>query len=493
MRPSGGASPEPPGSVDTAEKGDPSAALALSFDIASDGPAAAKPVIIRARAMRVLWMCAAALLPACIGLTIGLGLGWTVLARTPRADDHVPRVLTKLAFGSCAKAELPQPFWHSIVESKPDVFVFAGDIVYGDCLHDEQGCAPLDHAWATLGRHPDFAVARAAPLQILGMLDDHDNGENDASGHNAYREYAKRSFLDFFEVPQDDVWRTRPGLYRSRVYAGRAPDGSRRVVQLLLLDVRSFREPEWQLAKERAPGHERYDADLTAAGLSASILGDDQWAWLEEQLSVKADLRLVVSTIQVLPLGHGYERWGLFPHELARLLAAVRTAAPAPSGGRSGVLLLSGDRHLGGLYEHVPIVPLPPSPLYNNATKQLEGALRRPGEEGAPASAHDASEGAAASPDERVRHPALYELTSSSLTHTHECSADEPCSPESGPMLGNRSLVHENNWGEVEVDWSRRTIRLVLKYASAPRAGSGRRIGEPLLQHVVSFDELGMR
>lgn len=441
--------------------------LPLSIELPSDAPARkGEPRQLRGRPLRALRACAAALLLVCAGIAAGVGISHAAFSRGPRADDHVPRALTKLAFGSCAKAELPQPFWGPIVASKPDVFVFAGDIVYGDCLEPDQSCAPLDEAWAALGRHPDYAVARAAQLPILGMLDDHDNGRNDASGASPFRAYAKRTFLDFFAVPADDVWRGRQGLYRSQMYAGRAPDGAARSTQLLLLDVRSFRAPEWRPAQTLSPGHERYEEDWSVAGLGASMLGDAQWAWLEAQLRAPAHLRVLVSTIQVLPQGHGWERWGLFPHELARLLAALRGAAPAPSGGRSGVLLLSGDRHLGGLYEHTP-APAPPPAAQYNAT---------------PA-------GPAASP---ARLPPLYELTSSSLTHSHVCSAEAPCSDEAGPMLGNRSLVHENNWGELVVDWRGRAARLALRYASAPRAGSGRRIGETLLEHQISFDELGM-
>jgi alkaline phosphatase D len=407
-----------------------------------------------------------------LGAVVGGGYG---LEPPAIADDMVKQPLTRLAFGSCARADLPQPFWRAIVESKPDVFVHAGDIVYGDCVN--ASCAPLDAAWAMLGNHSDFAIVRSAALPFLGMLDDHDNGQNDAVGHNPYRGYAKRAFLDFFSVPANDVWRTRGGLYRSRLFSGRANDARVRVTQLLLLDVRTFREPDWTPAATPGVGRERYEPDLSVRGLSASVLGDAQWAWLQGQLAVPADLRIVVSTIQVLPQGHGWERWGLFPHELARLLTALRSAAPAPSGGPSGTVLLSGDRHVGGFYKYTPTLvanaprleDLAPPPVGPNATGPWPAAAAV-----------------------EVAGAAVYELTSSSLTHTNVC-ASRLCNTEDGPML-LKPLVHENNWGELAIDWKARKLVLALRAASEPaRDGSNRRIGETIVEQVVTFDELHMQ
>lgn len=40
--------------------------------------------------------------------------------------------LTKIAFGSCAKQDKPQPIWDSIIERNPQLFLFLGDNIYGD-------------------------------------------------------------------------------------------------------------------------------------------------------------------------------------------------------------------------------------------------------------------------------------------------------------------------------------------------------------------------
>jgi len=73
------------------------------------------------------------------------------------------------------------------------------------------------------------------------------------------------------------------------------------------------------------------------------MLGEAQWNWLAEQLVVPAQVRLLVSSVQVVSNEHPHERWGVFPHERARLLALIGSTRAA------GVVVLSGDRHRGEL------------------------------------------------------------------------------------------------------------------------------------------------
>ena len=40
--------------------------------------------------------------------------------------------VTTVAFGSCNKAELPQPLWDTILSIQPQLFVWLGDIIYAD-------------------------------------------------------------------------------------------------------------------------------------------------------------------------------------------------------------------------------------------------------------------------------------------------------------------------------------------------------------------------
>ncbi len=43
-----------------------------------------------------------------------------------------PAPLTRIAFGSCADEEKPQPIWDAVMAYRPELFLFLGDNVYGD-------------------------------------------------------------------------------------------------------------------------------------------------------------------------------------------------------------------------------------------------------------------------------------------------------------------------------------------------------------------------
>ena len=76
---------------------------------------------------------------------------------------------------------------------------------------------------------------------------------------------------------------------------------------------------------------------------TTTILGEAQWRWLGEQLRVPAEVRLLVSSIQVVAEDHGFEKWMNFPHEREKLYTLMRET------GAEGVIILSGDRHLAEL------------------------------------------------------------------------------------------------------------------------------------------------
>ena len=102
-----------------------------------------------------------------------------------------------------------------------------------------------------------------------------------------------------------------------------------------MLDTRSYRSPLVTAAdRSVCPPTGR----IPNTHPEATLLGQAQWQWLQQQLGQPADLRLVVSSIQVIPAQHCFEKWANFPAERQRLLALLAAT--------NGVILLSGDRHL---------------------------------------------------------------------------------------------------------------------------------------------------
>ena len=248
------------------------------------------------------------------------------LSQSLRSDA----VLTRIAFGSCAKQDQPQPIWDAIVAEQPDVFLFLGDNIYGDSDQIDVLRAKYD----LLAAQPGYRRLRQV-CPILATWDDHDYGANDAGIEFGIKRQSQQLFLDFFGASDDDPRRSREGIY-SEVTVG--PPGKR--VQFILLDTRYFRSPLVS-RKNTRPRSEGIRGDYVPTDdPSTTILGADQWEWFEQQLRKPADLRIIGSSIQVIAEQHGWEKWANFPHERRRFFQLLRHTAA------QRVILLSGDRHL---------------------------------------------------------------------------------------------------------------------------------------------------
>jgi alkaline phosphatase D len=334
------------------------------------------------------------------------GLAWAGLAaacgappiQAPAAVDEPPplpdasAVLERIAFASCIDQTQAQPIWNAVSQARPQLLIFGGDNVYASGQPWQR--AALDKAYATLAAHADFARVRRE-LPALAIWDDHDYGLNDGGAEFEHKQASKAAFLQFWREPPDSARRQHDGLYLARSFG---PPGRR--VQIILLDTRWFRSPLKPTPARDTTGAERYVPDADPA---KTMLGFTQWRWLRERLAEPADLRLVVSSVQVLAEGHGFERWGNLPLERQRLFDLIASTRA------NGVVFLSGDRHIGALYRQ----------------------------------------------DADTVYP-LYEMTSSGITHPWRTAA------EPGPnRLG--ALFGELHFGLVRIDWTARTLSLELR------------------------------
>jgi len=96
------------------------------------------------------------------------------------------------------------------------------------------------------------------------------------------------------------------------------------------------------------------------------MLGKDQWNWLTNELKKNTDLNIIVSSIQVIPTNHGFEKWGNFPHERSKLLRMIEES-------NIPTIIISGDRHKAGIYRKGKLIELTSSsmnkPLPNYISK----------------------------------------------------------------------------------------------------------------------------
>jgi alkaline phosphatase D len=325
---------------------------------------------------------------AVVSRTTVASLLLTALAAVPAAGGEPAGdlVVSRIALGSCAKQDRPMPIWSAVSGFKPDVLLLLGDTIYGDT----EDMAVLRGKYDLLAADRGFGAIRNT-VPIVAVWDDHDYGVNDGGREYPMRKESQQVFLDFFGVPPDAPVRTREGIYR-RLMVG--PPGRR--VQFICLDTRYHRTPLATVPKEeRVKGRGPY---VPGADPEATILGAAQWEWLAKVLREPADLRIVLSSIQLASTEHGWEHWGNFPAERARLLKAIRDSEA------QGVIVVSGDRH------SAEISRIPPG----------DGALSYP----------------------------LYDLTASSFNQPKRVDHDDEPNRH---RLGER--FHGANFGTIEIDW----------------------------------------
>jgi alkaline phosphatase D len=248
-----------------------------------------------------------------------------VLAGAASEADSGPE-LRRLMFGSCVLQFKSKPIFSTIAEMRPDLFIFLGDNIYADTTNMRVMQRKYDRLAASVAFQELLASC-----PVLAVWDDHDYGANDAGSEYPKKEESKRLFLDFWKEPADSPRWGRQGIYAAHMYGPAA-----RSVQVILLDTRSFRDP---LIRGNPHPTDALGPYVPNPDPGATILGRRQWRWLEAQLARPARLRIIVSSIQVIPEFSGWEAWANFPAEKKRLLDLIARKQI------EGVMFLSGDRH----------------------------------------------------------------------------------------------------------------------------------------------------
>lgn len=257
--------------------------------------------------------------------------------------------LTRIAFGSCLNEYEDQSIWNKVAAENPDIFLFTGDNIYGDTYRSDPRwpdptMPKMRDSYNQLASVPEFASFRQ-DVPLLTTWDDHDYGANDGGAYYPFKDLAEQMFLDAWDVPADDERRQRDGIHTSKIIG---PEGQR--VQIIMLDTRFFRTDLQATDERNAPGKERY---VPMEGAHGTMLGEAQWDWLSGELQKPADLRLIVSSIQVIADGHGWEAWRTMPAEREKFYNLLDQS------GAEGIVLISGDRHSGSIYRRDDVLDYP--------------------------------------------------------------------------------------------------------------------------------------
>lgn len=223
--------------------------------------------------------------------------------------------ISRIAFGSCANqfGNTNPEIFYSIVDWKPDIYVWLGDIVYADRYSLPKVFIPTDEKSWRLKYNSFKNSAEYQALinttMITGIYDDHDYGVNDGDKSFIYKELGKKLVLEFLD---DGSIRDHGGIYHSFVFEN---------LKLILLDVRWFRDNKWDN--------------------EGDSIGEEQWAWLEKELQTGERVKIIGNGLQINTFDRSgpAEKW----HKKSRLrLWKLLDKYP-------GVLLLSGDVHYGEL------------------------------------------------------------------------------------------------------------------------------------------------
>ena len=124
-----------------------------------------------------------------------------------------------------------------------------------------------------------------------------------------------------------------------------------------------------------------------------TMLGKNQWKWLEEELeNSNAPIHVIASSIQAIPSEHPYEKWENFPKERQKLMDLLSKHQ------NKHTIILIGDRHKGEI-----------------SAMEIDGNI-------------------------------IYEVTSSSLTHSLNKPSDEPNQFRKG------KIIVDENFGLIQID-----------------------------------------
>lgn len=301
----------------------------------------------------------------------------------------------KIAFGSCVEVVSDTKMFDTISNARPDIFFMIGDNVYGDTTPNDPQMSGMRAAYWQLAQNKAFSHL-IGTVPTFATWDDHDFGNNDAGGDYSYKFLSERMFETFWNIDSNDERRKHDGIYTAFTHG---EEGKK--VQFIVLDTRFFRDP---LVPTDAPakGKERYIPHN--ASDNASILGAEQWAWLEEKLKEPAQIRIIISSIQLVATNQGWEKWGNMPNERQKFFDLIKST------NANGVVVLSGDRHHAAIEKYSGN----PYPIYDFTASPFSG---------------DASDGRGESSPE----------------HLYSSNPDEV------------------NFGEIDIDWLGRKLSLVSK------------------------------
>ena len=205
---------------------------------------------------------------------------------------------------SCARVGSNGAVFDQMRAEDPDLFVSLGDMHYGDLASSD----PADHLaqyGVALTQPGQAALYSSVPTAYI--WDDHDYGPNNADGSSPSRPAVSQAYRQ--AVPHHGVDPDPEASIAQAFTVGR--------VRVVMSDSRSQRSAD-------------------------TMLGDDQLAWLIDELTRSARTHALVVWANSVPWisAESADSWGAYPDERRRIADALAEA------GVQNLVMVSGDAHM---------------------------------------------------------------------------------------------------------------------------------------------------
>ena len=278
--------------------------------------------------------------------------------------------VSNIAFSSCyaPSYQISNALWkHMRNTFQADLWLWLGDNSYSDgrsleTKRERYNAARNDQYYR---KHGPVAEPK---IPVTGTWDDHDYAANNQGDEYECKKLSQDEFVYHFNIPSDDPRHPdqgenqREGIYSAYMFS--KPDGGNNGIHQINLDARYHRNPT-------------FDYYGTCQGADTDMLGETQWAWLEQELSKPSEIKVIATGIQVLPplnrgrdlsdycaydgngnsfdtaiadvgesdvgSGTSYEAWAEIPTSRTRLLKLCQKSIN--DGNAKEIVFVSGDQH----------------------------------------------------------------------------------------------------------------------------------------------------
>lgn len=250
----------------------------------------------------------------------------------------------RICFGSCNVKPCNKRIWNNIKSYQPDLWLFLGDNYYNDIsttkgkkvINDGELLINHFNILEKMKQNSAF-IKFINEIPSLSIWDDHDYFSNnkDFNVNESAKKLLKNSFLDFFNIPKDDIRFSRNGIY---TYYDLVQNDTH-IVRFFLLDVRSNKN-------------------------NLDILGEKQWIWLEKNLKKSsAVINILVSGTTFINNNKHSESWKFTGWSFKKLQELLKI------NNIKNIILLSGDLHQGRVVIDEYLIEITSSSLTSKVSK----------------------------------------------------------------------------------------------------------------------------